>query len=170
MASSSRHGHTDSASEPDAGAPELSALERALLDGFQRDFPVEPTPFATIAEQVQCTEAEVIDCFHTLLERGCISRVGAVFAPRRIGYSVLAALAVPQGQVDEVAALVSGYEEVNHNYEREHAYNLWFVVAAEDEAAVDKVLDDIEAACDLEVLRLPLERAYHIDLGFSMWS
>jgi hypothetical protein len=60
---------------------------------------------------------------------------------------------------------------VNHNYEREHAFNLWFVVTAPSREAVEAALREINAATGLEVLDLPLEEAYHIDLGFKVrWN
>ena len=59
---------------------------------------------------------------------------------RRLGASVLAALAVPESRMDELADIVSGYDEVNHNYAREHSYNLWFVVVAPDDARLRAVL------------------------------
>ena len=43
-----------------------------------------------------------------------------------------------------------------------------FVVTADDDARVDAVLDAIERSSGLEALRLPLERSYHIDLGFDL--
>ncbi len=157
-----------------AGAREsvqaLSALERRLLDEFQRDFPLVPAPFAEIGARLGLSESEVIDALANLEARGFISRVGPVFAPRRVGHSLLAALAVPAEQLDAVAALVSDYAEVNHNYEREHDYNLWFVVTGDDEFRVQRVLDEIEQRSGLKTLRLPLERAYHIDLGFPLWT
>jgi DNA-binding Lrp family transcriptional regulator len=169
VGSSSPHAPTDSGCETAEGAFEPDELERALLDGFQRDFPLVPTPYATIAERLGRSEAEVIGRLRGLVSRGCVSRVGAVFAPRRIGYSMLAALAVPQTRIEAIAARVSAFAEVNHNYEREHTYNLWFVVTAHDRTRVEAVVDAIEADTGLEALRLPLERSYHIDLGFPLW-
>jgi DNA-binding Lrp family transcriptional regulator len=147
----------------------LSTLERRLLDEFQRDFPLVPSPFEAIASRLGVSEAEVIDALEGLEARGCVSRVGPVFAPRRLGYSMLAALAVPARRLDSVAALVNRYPEVNHNYEREHDYNLWFVVTGNDEQRVEFTLGEIEQRTGLKALRLPLERAYHIDLGFPLW-
>ena len=169
MASSSPHAHTESGCEPGGGPVEPSALERALLDRYQRDFPLLPAPYAAIAGELGTSEDEVIRCLAAMLARGWVSRVGAVFAPRRAGYGVLAALAVPESCIEEVAAKVGAHREVNHNYEREHAYNLWFVVTARDRERVDAVLDAIEADTGLVALRLPMERAYHIDLGFPLW-
>lgn len=156
----------DSAANPEA----LSALERRLLDEFQRDFPLVPAPFAEIGKRLSVSESEVIDALANLEARGFVSRVGPVFAPQRLGFSLLAALAVPAARLEAVAALVSAYPEVNHNYQREHAYNLWFVVTGDDELRVQRVLDEIQQRTGLKALRLPLERAYHIDLGFPLWT
>jgi DNA-binding Lrp family transcriptional regulator len=169
VGSSSPHAPTDSGCDPGIGPFEPSELERDLLDRFQRDFPLVPAPYAAIAEALGRSEAEVIACLRDLVARGCVSRVGAVFTPRRLGYSVLAALAVPQTRIEDVGARVSTFEEVNHNYEREHTYNLWFVVTARDRERVEEVLEAIEAETGIETLRLPLERSYHIDLGFPLW-
>jgi hypothetical protein len=91
-----------------------------------------------------------------------------VFAPNTVGSSTLAALAVPPERLDAVAAFVSSHAEVNHNYQRDHHFNLWFVVTASDAAAVAEVLSRIHLATGLTPLNLPLLREYHIDLGFAL--
>ena len=154
------------AARGDDGPP--SDLERRLLDLYQQGFPLEPRPFAAIANRLQTTEAAVIAAFRRLSARGALSRLGAVVKPGRAGASTLAAMAVPDDRLDEIAELVNDYDEVNHNYEREHALNLWFVVAARDRAGVDAVLRDINARTGLDVLDLPLEQSFHIDLGFGV--
>jgi len=148
---------------------QLSALEKCLLNEYQRDFPLCTSPFALIADQQGVTEEEVIETLESLQQRGLISRVGPVFAPQRAGASTLAALSVPGDELQRVADIVSNFEEVNHNYEREHGFNLWFVVTASDEAHVQRVLDAIEEETGLAVLNLPLERSFYIDLGFPLW-
>ena len=52
---------------------------------------------------------------------------------------------------NEVAARVSARREVNHNYEREHRFNLWFVATAACRDRLAQVLDEIadEAECPL---------------------
>jgi DNA-binding Lrp family transcriptional regulator len=147
----------------------LSALEKSLLNDYQRGFPLCEQPFAEIARELEVSEAEVLETLTSLQRRGLISRVGPVFAPRRAGSSTLAALAVPEQELEAVAAIVNGFPGVNHNYQREHAWNLWFVVTAPDDAGVRRVLGEIEAATGLAVLDLPLERSFYIDLGFPLW-
>lgn len=148
---------------------QLSALEKCLLNEYQRGFPLCDSPYAEIGRQLGVSEAEVIDTLGSLQQRGLISRVGPVFRPNRAGASTLAAMAVPAERLDAIAALVSACDEVNHNYEREHHFNLWFVVTAPDEERVRAVLDDIEARTGIAVLDLPLECSFYIDLGFPLW-
>jgi len=143
-------------------------LELRLLNDYQHDFPLEPQPFASIAGRMGVSEGDVLHTLIRLQQQGTVSRVGAVFRPRSIGASTLAALAVAQDRLDEVAQMVSSYPEVNHNYQREHHYNLWFVVAAPDEVALQRVLKEIEERSGSKVLFLPLVEDYHIDLGFDM--
>jgi DNA-binding Lrp family transcriptional regulator len=146
----------------------VQTLEFRLLNEFQRDFPLSPTPFAEIAARLGSDEATVIENLRRLQGEGTISRVGAVFAPRSVGASTLAALAVPRARLEEVAALVSAHAGVNHNYEREHAYNLWFVATAADEAALAALLADIGTATGCPPIALPLLEEFHIDLGFDL--
>lgn len=147
---------------------ELTRLERALLNDFQRDFPLDPCPFARIAEALGVDEDEVVTAYGDLRERGLITRIGPVVRPHRLGWSTLAAMRVPPERMDEIADLVSSYPEVNHNYEREHAFNLWFVVAAANREEVLGVPADIASRSGLQVLDLPLEQPYRVDLGFPI--
>ena len=148
--------------------PLLSEIDRRLLDEYQRDFPLSERPFADIATELGVDEAKVLERFGYLKRLGALSRVGAVLRPNRVGASTLAALAVPAERLEEVAALVNAFPEVNHNYEREHAYNLWFVVTASDQDGVQRVLRRIAAATGLEPLDLPMLEDYFIDLGVSL--
>jgi DNA-binding Lrp family transcriptional regulator len=146
----------------------MTDLELHLLNDFQRDFPLTHAPFAVIAERLGVGEDEVLDTLSKLQACGKVSRVGMVFKPHSIGYSTLAALAVPPEKLDEVAELVNSYAEVNHNYGREHHFNLWFVVVAEHEARVQKVLEEIELRTGYKLLDLPMIEGFHIDLGFDL--
>lgn len=146
----------------------ISSLDLALLDTWQRDFPLVPRPYAAVGEVLGLAESEVLERIADLLRRDLVSRVGAVVRPNTAGASTLAAMAVPPALLEQVAARVSAEPAVNHNYEREHRLNLWFVVAAGCRDGVDETLSRIEAATGIDVLDLPLERAYHIDLGFPL--
>jgi DNA-binding Lrp family transcriptional regulator len=143
-------------------------LDRRLLNDFQRGFPLVERPFAAIGERVGAQEHEVLARYRRLARDGVVSRIGVVFRPNAAGASLLAAFALPGGRLDSVARWLGEQPEVNHNYEREHRYNLWFVLTASSAAALDGACARIEQAVGLPMLRLPLEEEYHIDLGFDL--
>ncbi len=146
----------------------LSELHKRLLNDFQHGLPMTPTPYLDMAKQLGVTEDEVLQSLETLCEEGTVSRVGAVFRPNRIGVSTLAAMSVPEERLEEVAAIVNAYPQVNHNYEREHAFNMWFVMTATNDAQLESTLQDLEVRTGLSVMSLPMVEDYHIDLGFPL--
>jgi DNA-binding Lrp family transcriptional regulator len=150
---------------------DYSRLEQRLLNEFQQGLPLTSEPFADISRQLGVYETTVLETLQRLQTEGVVSRVGAVFRPNRIGASTLAAMAVPAPMLEEIAEIVSSFAEVNHNYEREHRFNLWFVVIADDERHLQEVLAEIEDSCGYPVLDLPLLNEHFIDLGFDLkWT
>jgi DNA-binding Lrp family transcriptional regulator len=150
---------------------QYSKLEQRLLNDYQQGIPLASQPFAEIARELGVYETTVIETLRKLQTEGVVSRIGAVFRPNRVGASTLAAMAVPEDDLERVAEIVNGFAEVNHNYEREHRFNLWFVVAADDEQRLQDVLAEIEQCCGYPLLDLPLLEDFHIDLGFELqWT
>ncbi|MEW6120689.1 MAG: Lrp/AsnC family transcriptional regulator [Pseudomonadota bacterium] len=146
----------------------LTDSEFSLLNDWQRDFPLVGRPYAVLAEALGTNEASVLRALGKLVDGGHISRIGAVFRPHVLGTSTLAAVACPPERIEAVARIIDAHPEVNHNYEREHRYNLWFVVAAPTREDVTEVLDDIRRRTGLAPLDLPMLADYHIDLGFDL--
>ena len=152
----------------DACFSSMSAADVVLLNTWQHGFPLVREPFAHIAQALGQSEAGVLTAFERLQRAGAISRIGGVFAPGAGGAGLLAAMAVPTERLHEVAATVSAHPGVNHNYEREHGFNLWFVITGRDAAAVEAAMQALEQATGLPALRLRMQRAYRIDLGFDL--
>ena len=150
---------------------QYSQLEQRLLNDFQHSLPLSPTPYADLANELGVEESTVIESLDRLQREGVVSRVGAVFRPNRVGVSTLAAMEVQEEQLESVAEIVSGFEEVNHNYERDHQFNLWFVVTATDAKRLQEVLQEISDRTGHEVMDLPMEQDFFIDLGFDLkWT
>ncbi|WP_254769277.1 Lrp/AsnC family transcriptional regulator [Salinilacihabitans rarus] len=146
----------------------LDAVDEALLDGYQRGFPVERRPFEAIGADLGIDGDEAFDRVRALVDRGAIRRVGPVLAPSAIGSSTLAALSVPDDEFAAAAAVVNGYPQVSHNYRRDHEWNMWFVLAAGSRARRDALLADIAAETGREPLVLPKLRTYGVDLAFAV--
>jgi DNA-binding Lrp family transcriptional regulator len=146
----------------------LTDLHKRLLNDFQRDFPLSPTPYRDIADTLGVTETEVISALAELNEQQFISRIGAVIPPNQIGASTLVAMAIPEDELQIVADQISAFPEVNHNYEREHRFNLWFVAVAASTQQLQTVIERIEQQTGYAALQLPLVDDFFIDLGFKM--
>ena len=149
----------------------FTILEKRLLNDFQHHLPLSPTPFADMAEQLGVSEEDVMTTIDSLQRSGVISRIGPVFTPNRIGVSTLAAMSIPEDELECVARIISAFPEVNHNYQREHEFNLWFVVTASSEEHLAIVLHEIEQHAGYSLMSLPMLEDYFIDLGFKLqWA
>jgi len=146
----------------------IDALSRRLIDCYQHGMPLCAEPYRAMAETLGCAESEVLACLERLQQGDGLSRIGPVFEHSRAGASTLVALAVPQARLERVAERISAFPEVNHNYLREHRYNLWFVLTGPDRAHIDRLLAAIEAETGLKPLDLPMQNAFRIDLGFPL--
>ena len=148
--------------------PRLDATDRKILNGLQGGFPICDRPYAAAAASLGLSEEELIDRLTRLLAEGILSRFGPLFDAERLGGAVtLAAMSVPEHRFDEVAELVNGYPEVAHNYRREHALNMWFVVACERRERVGEVLREIESRSSLSVIDLPKEEEFFLELKLT---
>lgn len=146
----------------------VDAADLAFVNAWQRGFPLCRRPFEEIGRVSGIDEEAVLEKLRYLRQQGVIDRVGPVFRPNTVGVSTLAAIAVPPERLAQVAAQVSAQPGVNHNYERENAYNLWFVVTAPNESALQWRISCIEYATGLPVAQMPLLEEFHIDLGFDL--
>ena len=153
---------------------DIDAVDAALIDEYQSGFPVEPRPFERVAREVAAEAGvdvdagELLDRVRDLRERGVFRRFGAVLNPPVIGSSTLAAVRAPEDRFDEVAEVINGYRQVNHNYRRDHEWNQWFVVTAGSRERRDAILAEIEERTGCEVLNLPMLTDYYIDLEFPV--
>ena len=140
-----------------------------LMAYLHGGFPLVDHPFAAVAADIGWTEEQVIERLHRLLAQGVLTRFGPLFQIERAGGQfVLAALSAPEAQFDVVVEQVNALPEVAHNYRREHALNMWFVVAAESPAQATQVLQRIEGATGLKVHAFPKEREYRVELRLPL--
>ncbi|ELY93051.1 AsnC family transcriptional regulator [Natrialba chahannaoensis JCM 10990] len=146
----------------------IDDVDAALIDGYQSGFPIEERPFQRVGSELGIEADEAVDRVRELMDIGVVRRFGAVLNPPVIGSSTLAAVKAPAEQFDDIAATINGYRQVNHNYARDHEWNMWFVVTAGSQAKRDAILDEIEAETGCPVLILPMLTDYYIDLEFPV--
>ena len=150
--------------------PDLDWMDRRLLDAYQCDFPVCETPFAEIARRLHRPASEVLQRLGALERRGVVSRIGPVFAPGRVGASTLVAMAVPSGRLESVVEWVNRHGTASHSHEREHEFNLWFVLEAPNAGALYETLANIRRRTGLDALDLRPERTYEAANESPLWQ
>jgi DNA-binding Lrp family transcriptional regulator len=151
----------------EAAAPDstLDSIDRSLINVLQGDFPLVPEPYRQVAEKLGLSEEDLLHRLDSLLERRVLTRFGPMFQIERAGGAfVLAAMRVPEAEFERVAAQVNAFPEVAHNYRREHALNMWFVLATATPQGIAETTAAIEAATGLPVFAFPKEREYFVEM------
>ena len=146
----------------------MDELERALINSLQGGFPLCERPFAEAAARLGCDEETLIGRIRRLLEKGTLTRFGPLFDAAALGGAfTLCAMQVPQADFERVAQIVNAFPEVAHNYQRQHALNMWFVLAAEKPEGIPAAIRRIEAATGLAVLDFPKLDEYFVELRLT---
>ena len=147
----------------------MDETDKKILNLIQTGFPVAARLYAEIGEKVGVSEQEAFGRVKAMFDSGVIRRIGASFDSRGLGWtSTLCAMSTAPERIGEVAAIVSEYPGVTHNYQRNHAMNLWFTLIAPDQEAVDRTLAEIEAHAQSGMVHnLPMKRKFKIKVDFK---
>jgi DNA-binding Lrp family transcriptional regulator len=159
---------TTPAIDGDDWRTDIDSVDAALIDGYQSGFPTVERPFRGVGESLGIDESEALERVTRLREAGIFRRFGAVLNPPVIGASTLAAVRAPEDRFEDVAATINEYRQVNHNYRRDHEWNMWFVVTAGSLDTRDRIIAEIEDRTDCSVLVLPMLTDFYIDLEFPV--
>ena len=119
----------------------------------------------SFAGRLGISEDELLARLERMLTGRVLTRFGPMFQVERMGGAfVLAAVAAPEENYDQVAEQINAFPEVAHNYRREHALNMWFVLATETREGIADAVARIEAATGLPVFAFPKEREYFVEM------
>lgn len=147
----------------------LSDTDRAIVNRLQDGLPVVERPFEQVAGELGISEYLLMKRLQALLDDGLLSRFGPMYHAERLGGAFcLAALAAPEDRFDEVARTVNGFDEVAHNYRREHQLNMWFVLATDDPERIRSVIAEIQRATGLKVYDFPKLDEYYVRLHLEV--
>ena len=149
---------------------DLDDADRELLNAVQWDFPLEPRPFAVLADRLGMDDAEVRARLAHVKDVGVLRQLSAIFDTRALGYgSSLVAAKIDPDRVDEAAEVISRHPGVSHNYKRNHAYNLWYTIAVPPGESIDDHIDALHRASGALVTRkLPTLKLYKIGVKLDM--
>ena len=145
--------------------PEFTDAERAVINRLQAGLPLVHSPFAAVAGELDMTEQALLDILQDLLNRRILTRFGPMFHAGEMGGALtLAAMRIPEQDFETVTRTVNDFDEVAHNYRREHELNMWFVLATETPGDIARVIAKIESATGYPVYNMPKEEEFHVHL------
>ncbi len=147
----------------------MDTLDRQIINQFQGDFPIVDRPFLALAEKLDISESEVMTRIRFMLDDGLLTRFGPLYNIDKMGGTFsLCAMQVPKDNFDNIADIVNQFQEVAHNYERDHRLNMWFVLAAESKSELDETIKRIEQATGLMVFNFPKQREFYVNFQLSI--
>lgn len=148
------------------------AIDRQILMILQRGIAIAPRPYLAMAEEIGAglSEEEVIRRIARMKDERIIRRMSGFFDSRRLGYqSVLVAVQPEPGHFDDAVRAINRYPGVTHNYERDHAYSIWFTLIAINQPTLEHILDEIEAEPSVAaMMRFAMSQRYKIDVTFDV--
>lgn len=147
----------------------MDTLDRNIVNALQGGFPICESPFEEVARQLQTTGPELIARIEAMLEQGVLSRFGPLYHAQQMGGALsLAAMKIPSADFERVADRVNALPEVAHNYERDHALNMWFVLATETLQQQHEAIAQIERETGCPVFNLPKIAEYFVELKLQV--
>jgi DNA-binding Lrp family transcriptional regulator len=154
------------------GNARLDRIDLRLLDALQDDLPLVPRPWAALGTRLGVPEQEVLERLGRMHDLGIVRAISPILDSHHLGLmaTTLVALPVPIERVSDVAAIISGYPEVSHNFQRDNTYTVWFTLTAENEARLGELLSGILERTGIperDILNLSTIRKFKIDVRFS---
>lgn len=135
----------------------LTEQDCQLIAAIQGGLPMDPRPYAVVAEQIGMTEAQVIARVGEMQESGVIKRMGVVVRHHELGYTANAMVVwnVPEERLDEVGAALGSQPCVTLCYQRprrlpEWPYNLFCMIHGRSREAVLSLIERMVECLGLE--------------------
>lgn len=146
----------------------LNKFQKALCNIMQEPLPLRARPFAIIAERLSSDEGTVISQLQELKSLGVIRRFSATIDYRRSGkVAVLVTTCVPTDDLTTVTAVINALPGVSHNYLREHHYNLWFTLQADDTGQIDTMLANLSRRLGCKFHSLSATKVFKLHVRFD---
>lgn len=148
---------------------QLTDTDRKIINQLQGGFPISEQPWQELEQQLDIPASDILRRVDAMKDEGLLSRFGPMYHAEKMGGGLtLAAIKVPTECYDEVTDIVNSFDQVAHNYARDHVLNMWFVVATETPDEITRVIKDIEQQTRLRVYNMPKQQEFFLQLIFEV--
>jgi len=133
-------------------AESVSDIERRILAALQNGLPNSRTPYTDLAREIGISTEELLATLDAWKRDGKLRRIGAVVNHFRVGLAegAMVVWKVEPQRIAEVGAVLAGFEEVSHAYERRTSpgweYNLYTMVHGTTREAVQRTVQRMSEA------------------------
>ncbi len=146
----------------------MDETDRLLINSLQGNFPISDQPYLEVAQQLGISEDDLLSRLQTMLDNHTLTRFGPMYDIQKLGGSFsLCAIRVPAERFEEVTEIVNAFPEVAHNYERDHEFNMWYVLATESPEQIIQTNQAIAARTGLKVYNMPKIQEFFVGLHFQ---
>jgi DNA-binding Lrp family transcriptional regulator len=134
----------------------IDELDKKVISLIQGDLPVDPRPFAMLADQIGLTEDQFIARIKDLKERGIIRRFGATLRHQEAGFSsnAMVAWVVSDQRIDEAGKILADFREVTHCYQRspqeDWPYNLYTMIHGNNRNQCFKIAERMSQSAGID--------------------
>jgi siroheme decarboxylase len=150
----------------------LDETDKRLLNALQSRFPLDPRPFAHVADAIGLSEEDVLERTARLLHERIIREITPIFDTPALGYSsMLVAARVDAEHPHRAAEVINEHPGVSHNYLRNHDFNLWFTIATppDSKLGLDGTLEVLrEHSGATSMRKLPTLTMFKINMNLEM--
>ena len=148
---------------------QLTDTDKTIINHLQGGFPICEQPWQQLEQQLNIPANDIRHRIEAMQSSGLLSRFGPMYNAEKMGGGLtLAAIKVPADRYDEVTEIVNSFEQVAHNYARDHELNMWFVVATETPEEIASVISNIEQQSGLRVYNMPKQQEFFLQLIFEV--
>lgn len=151
----------------------IDNIDNKLLEIVQKSVPISKMPWEEIGEKIELSGSEVLTRLKKMKKNGTLRKWGPIIDARKVGlkYSTLIGMRSPQEKIDQLVECINSYDEVSHNYERPHHYNIWFTITAQNKDDIDRILQEIQDKTGVkkeDILNLPTEKRFKIKANVKL--
>lgn len=146
-------------------------MKPKLLSLIQTQFPLVDKPFQALAAQLGSDEETLMKTLLEEKQNRTIRQISPIFDTKRLGYnSSLIAFKIQPENIDNAVEVINRHPGVSHNYEREHAFNIWFTLAVppNSKLGLEQTVEILaQKAQAIDYILLPTIRLFKIGVKFN---
>ena len=138
----------------------ISDVDRRVLAILQGGFPRSQTPYKDMAERAGISVEEFLAVLKAWKQSGKLRRIGSIVDHFKVGFSdgAMVLWRVDPERIEQVGAILAGFSQVSHAYERDTAqnwpYNLYTMVHGGNPMETQQTVERMSQACGVSDYRV----------------